>query len=736
MGFLGGRVSDPIVGANRRLRVVLAAALLVLAALATLYRSLLEPSLGWRFVPGPGGTVLAHATRPGLPELAGVRLLEGGGLRVPLPPTLVIESGGMLNTFAEQDSFFDGHELLWQVLQAGSVRIQHAAGVTVAQAQSRSPAELGLRFWFPWLVALLSASVGLGIWIYQPARGATRCYLVASLGYAFGMLCTASWGSRLLTQPPTGWSELHALSHLASFMVGGGLCALLWSNPRRLGGPWLPWVLALLVILCVAAEQWQWLDAITVAFRLPLVLLNALLAVLFGLQWRATRGDPVQRAQLKWFGLLLLVSLSSAFVAYAFGAAGHVVQVPQNYGLAVVALLFVGLVPLVTRVGLFQLEAWWPRAWLWFLGGLLVLALDAALVASLRWSQELALGMALALTGWLYFPVRQFLWRQLAHGALPDTRDVLPKLLEIATCGPSEARRANQLWRGLWDTLFQPLAAGEAPAGASPGIVAQGRGLVVAASPLPGLLLELPDRGGRLFNPADARQAEELCKLLQQALAAREAFERGAQQERRRIASDLHDDLGARLLSITHASAQAPRAQIAALARQALDEMRLAVRGLGAVAVPAAHALADWRAECVDRLDGAGLRVDWQAQEPPDGLVLSARVQLHGTRILREAVSNAIRHGGARSCGVRVDFEAATLRLEVSDDGQGLAPVPAGEAMRAGHGLASIERRARSLGGHHRIDSAPGAGLRLVVWLPLAPVADEAGAVSSARINA
>ena len=192
MGVLSkGEWRGVIVGPNRRWRWWLASLLIVAAGLASLYRSLQEPSLGWRFVSVAGGEVVGLPMRPNLPELEGVVALTGGGLRVPLQPMLVIESAGILNDFSEQNQFFTAHRWLWRVLDAPEVRIEHADGVTSVAPQPRTLSELGLRFWFPWVVALLSLSVGLAIWVYQPTGAATWCYLTSSTGYAFGMLCTA-----------------------------------------------------------------------------------------------------------------------------------------------------------------------------------------------------------------------------------------------------------------------------------------------------------------------------------------------------------------------------------------------------------------------------------------------------------------------------------------------------------------------------------------------------------------
>src|SRR5262249_19330193 len=74
--------------------------------------------------------------------------------------------------------------------------------------------------------------------------------------------------------------------------------------------------------------------------------------------------------------------------------------------------------------------------------------------------------------------------------------------------------------------------------------------------------------------------------------------EQVTEKERKRIAADLHDDLGAKLLTIVHTSESE---SISTLARDALEEMRLSVRGLTAKPLNVTDALADWRAETVSR---------------------------------------------------------------------------------------------------------------------------------------
>ena len=127
--------------------------------------------------------------------------------------------------------------------------------------------------------------------------------------------------------------------------------------------------------------------------------------------------------------------------------------------------------------------------------------------------------------------------------------------------------------------------------------------------------------------------------------------DQAAAAERQRIASDLHDDLGAQLVTMAQASLYAgDTSRVAEMARQALTDLRLSVRGLTGEPTPLPHVLADWRSETVERLTLAGVTVLWNASDPPLEWMLPARAQVQLSRILREAVSNVIRHSAARRC--------------------------------------------------------------------------------------
>jgi two-component system, NarL family, sensor histidine kinase UhpB len=186
-------------------------------------------------------------------------------------------------------------------------------------------------------------------------------------------------------------------------------------------------------------------------------------------------------------------------------------------------------------------------------------------------------------------------------------------------------------------------------------------------------------------------------------------------QERKRIAADLHDDLGAKLLTIVHTS---DSERISTLARDALEEMRLSVRGLTGKPMQLADALADWRAETVARLGQANIEIDWRSPAEEVEQTLPARSFVQTTRILRESVSNIIKHSGATHCKVRCAMHEREFGLVIQDNGRGI-PMELDGKLDRGHGMTSMKHRAKQMQGQCLVESAPGYGTVIRLTLPL-----------------
>ncbi len=287
-------------------------------------------------------------------------------------------------------------------------------------------------------------------------------------------------------------------------------------------------------------------------------------------------------------------------------------------------------------------------------------------------------------------------------------------------------RQRAQLWLmgplmalvGL--ALLTELLARQAQLDARVGQVAQ----LVPALVFIVLGMRLVQQYGRALQSAEAGRAELEVRIREATAQIERNFaqlaelkvEQVTERERKRIAADLHDDLGAKLLTIVHTSESE---RISTLAREALEEMRLSVRGLTGKPVRLNDALGDWRAEVVSRLAQSGVEAEWQAPSEEDvPLTLSARAYVQTTRILREAVSNVIKHSGATHCSIRCTIADGDFQLRVQDNGNGI-PVGLDGRLDKGHGMASMKGRAKQLQGQCLVESGPGYGTVIRLTLPL-----------------
>ncbi|MDC8012698.1 sensor histidine kinase [Tahibacter soli] len=197
----------------------------------------------------------------------------------------------------------------------------------------------------------------------------------------------------------------------------------------------------------------------------------------------------------------------------------------------------------------------------------------------------------------------------------------------------------------------------------------------------------------------------------QAAKLVREATAHAATAERERIYRDLHDDLGAKLLELVY---RAPTPDYADRARAALQDLRDVVTRSRGTTGTLDEAIAEIAHEARQRLAAAGIELVWeQPGDLPPSPLEPARA-LHLYRIVREAISNVIRHAHARRLRVRVRADARALDVELTDDGDGRD-----DAARAGSGIAGMRERTGRLDGDIRWTAGTAGGTKVLLSVPL-----------------
>lgn len=205
------------------------------------------------------------------------------------------------------------------------------------------------------------------------------------------------------------------------------------------------------------------------------------------------------------------------------------------------------------------------------------------------------------------------------------------------------------------------------------------------------------------------------------------------EDERRRLARDLHDGIGQNLTALKHRLAllgsefgpQLPALRgkleaAIALCAQTLDDTRQLSRLLRPPILDdlGLAAALRWLARSLGESGGPAIALEIEPLPPLDG-----DLQTLLFRVTQEALNNTIKHARARNVLLRLVAREGRLQLQIVDDGRGCDPET---ALRAGgSGLGGMRERLRLYGGRFELHSMPGEGTRVHVVVPLPPYGGE-----------
>jgi signal transduction histidine kinase len=221
----------------------------------------------------------------------------------------------------------------------------------------------------------------------------------------------------------------------------------------------------------------------------------------------------------------------------------------------------------------------------------------------------------------------------------------------------------------------------------------------------------------------NARLHQERLAIMRQQLAQVTAAQ---EEERRRVARELHDGVGPALASMSHRlrallellegeddAATAEIEELAGLAADYVRDIRRLIYDLRPAALDELGLVPALRHYLLRRQQEQGLAISFRADSEAR---LPAPVETALFRIAQEAVNNAIKHAGAQAVDVSVTRDRGGIRLTVADDGQGFDPLAPRSSSQVG--LWSMRERVEQIGGEFELQSAPGQGTTLTAWVP------------------
>ncbi len=206
-------------------------------------------------------------------------------------------------------------------------------------------------------------------------------------------------------------------------------------------------------------------------------------------------------------------------------------------------------------------------------------------------------------------------------------------------------------------------------------------------------------------------------------------LELAKEDERKRIARELHDEMGQGLtaakINLQLLASLAPSSEAGERVADTIEVVDRMIRHVRALSLDLRPPLLDelglgpaLRSYLEAQAQRAGLEIEIAPQGPPRGL--PPEVEITAFRCVQEALTNVMRHAQASRVTVRVEHRGGQLEIEVRDDGQGFDVSQALRRAAGGQhlGLLGIRERVESLGGELAIDSSPGAGTTITVHIP------------------
>jgi signal transduction histidine kinase len=186
--------------------------------------------------------------------------------------------------------------------------------------------------------------------------------------------------------------------------------------------------------------------------------------------------------------------------------------------------------------------------------------------------------------------------------------------------------------------------------------------------------------------------------------------ERIAAQERAKIFRDLHDDIGVKLLALLHTVNDVRQAD---LVRSIIYDLRDIVSRSRRPPGTLLEVLAQIRDEMEQRIEALGAHLAWRQDPATPDVATTGPAALNLFRIMREAVTNAIRHGQAREIRVSILCQEGIMMIEIANDGGAL------RASTAGTGTLGMRERAASLGGSLQLNADTASGVKVMLRVPL-----------------
>jgi two-component system, NarL family, sensor histidine kinase DevS len=714
------------------LLALLLGALIVVFAIGAAF-ALRLPNLGIDVDVGPKGQLLIVSIKqPDQPIALPATLIAISSAQGP-PERIVLENDHHLIAETQlhpKISSLQDQDRLFAMAQKGSVVLEVRDALGLASSIERNTTgynSLTPRFWLLSLAGLTCVLMSAWVFVLRPSFFAAQAVFLIGLSLFTVCLPIAVTFAGDFITGGTIWLVSQVVNMVAGLTFGAAMFALFCCYPQKLLSVKQCLLAMFLIVAPTAMLAVHWPNAIAMYNYIGiLVPINFVLVIAaFVFQWRATQGDPVGRSYIQLVGstwlIFVIVWIVFSILRKVLGALA-----PLDFAASMWLMVppFLAMAYGVGKGFMFEASTWAGRLLLSATTLLALVGVDLILAYAVGLDGGSAASGAFFIIGAAWFLGRNALaTRFLGRNDVPQN-GLFDQAVGVAMARDDGERAAK--WKAVLKAIFEPLNMQfQTQEEFKLGVAGGGVSLNVPALRFaPPMVLTSKRAGTQVFTKADVKTVETLATMCARIDSDRDAYDRGTQAERGRIARDLHDDVSSRLLTSLHRT-QPERVQ--ADVREALSDIRSVISGLDGERQEFDDVMSAIRIEALDRFEAANIQATWPLDSDalPITIALDYRTYRNLSAVMREIASNIIRHAKATRVDITTQLSTVTVRqvchISICDNGVGLAP-----EHKKGNGLTNIVARMAEIGGSVTFTNSTCApepkGLCIKLELPLSPL--------------
>ncbi len=628
------------------------------------------------------------------------------------------------STYKEFNYFFNLQSQAGDILNSNNIMLENENHTLfeITPTRTRPISSLPLMFWLQLLVGGSIFFVSMSVLAFGSIKveAVNLCFSLAGVSFLILSSVVAVYSNREVALNGQMFYVLSVIQYYASLSFVLFFVSIFCFYPMKIKQAKLLMLALFSLSLFSLLHLFQVFEFLFLSVYVLFYIIGVIGIFFIILQYKYTRGFIIERASLRWLVYALITGDVLFFIISIIPVITNLELIHKQFFYWVAVLcVYIGIALGIKKYKLFKLELWALYSWVWMFGGLVVLAMAVLLMTMFHVSVTVALLLSMLVIGWLYFPLRHWLWGNYAFGFnRAHYQERLPELLEIIL-SPKAVRSTNEQWEFLLRQVFEPVLIMrdiEEPSE----ITIKESGAVLHIPEfegIPAMGLAGVEHGSRLFNANDVSFLNSMITLFRNAQLFKGAYEQGVHEERTRIARDLHDDVAARLLTLIHKTEGTPQEP---LAREALVTLRESINSLGGQKNQSLDdILRELQVDIKFRLAAVDIKLYWEQDRRVYKKTLTSRQATNFKRISQELISNILKHANASSVKVESSLETELFSLSICDDGN----TKLMKDWVNGRGVNNIRTRIKESGGtvrwHQRITEEKLAGTCVDIAIPV-----------------